>query len=138
MANFNFNEVILGGRLTHDPELKKAGETNVVNFSLAVSRVKKDETDFINCTAFGKTAEFITQFFRKGSCVCVVGSIRVDNYEKDGEKKTATKVIVREAHFVDAKSEAPQPTETPDAAPQSPVPAPAAETNSEDDEDLPF
>lgn len=114
MANLNLNKVVLGGRLTADVELKSTQSgTSVCSFSLAVNRkVQKDkeqQTDFINCTAWSKTAEFISKFFRKGSSICVVGSIQVRNWQdKDGNKRYATEVVVDEALFVDGKNEAEQ------------------------------
>lgn len=139
MANFNFNKVILGGRITKDIELKQAGETGVANFSLAINRRKQGEADFVNCTAFGKLADKAVQFFHKGSCMCVVGHIAADAYEKDGEKRTSTKVIADEIHFVDSKAEAPASDETPKQkeAPAKTAPA-EQEASGSDDEDLPF
>lgn len=139
MANFNFNKVILGGRITKDIELKKAGETSVANFSLAINRAgKKDEADFVNCTAFGKSAEMAATYFHKGSCMCIEGRIQVDNYEKDGEKKTSTKAIVERIVFVDSKSEATAGGSTPAEKAESTKSVPVPEASGSDDEDLPF
>ena len=116
-ANFNFNKVILGGRLTSDVELKTTqGGISVCSFSVAVNRrVGKDkpaEVDFINCVAWRATAEFIHRFFGKGSSICVVGSIQTRSWEdQNGQKRYATEVVVDEAMFVDSKSEA-QPVAT--------------------------
>lgn len=109
MANFNFNKVILGGRLTSDPELKTTQSgLSVTSFRLAVNRRGKDsETDFISVTAWRKTAEFITQFFRKGSSICITGSLQTRSWEgQDGQKRTVTEVQADDAFFVDSKSEA--------------------------------
>lgn len=112
MANFNINKVILGGRLTADVELKQTNSgTAVCSFSLAVNRKYQKEgeaqADFINCTAWGKTAEFISKFFKKGSSLCIVGNIQVRSWQdQNGNKRFATDVIVDEALFVDSKSEA--------------------------------
>ena len=111
MANFNFNKVILGGRLTAEPELKQT--TNgipVVSFSVAVNRrVAKgaeQKTDFINCVAWRQTAEFISRYFHKGSCICIVGNIQVRSWtDQNNQKRYATEVIVDEANFVDSASE---------------------------------
>lgn len=111
MANFNFNKVILGGRLTSDVELKQTQSgISVASFSLAVNRkYSKDgeqQTDFINCTAFRNTAEFIAKYFGKGSSLCIVGSIQTRNYtDANGQKRYATDVIVDETFFVDSKSD---------------------------------
>lgn len=112
MANFNYNKVILGGRLTSDPELKTTQSgTAVTTFSVAVNRkVGKDQeqkTDFITCVAWRNTAEFIARYFHKGSCICVTGSLQQRQWQdKDGNKRYATEVIVDEANFVDGKRDA--------------------------------
>ncbi|MBP3321200.1 MAG: single-stranded DNA-binding protein [Clostridia bacterium] len=111
MANFNFNKVILGGRLTAEPELKQTPNgTPVVSFSVAVNRrVAKgaeQKTDFINCVAWRQTAEFISRYFHKGSCICIVGNIQVRSWtDQNNQKRYATEVIVDEANFVDSASE---------------------------------
>lgn len=111
MANFNFNKVILGGRLTSDIELKQTQSgISVASFSLAVNRkYSKDgeqQTDFINCTAWKGTAEFLAKYFGKGSSLCVVGNIQTRNYtDGNGQKRYTTEVIVDEALFVDSKSD---------------------------------
>jgi single-strand DNA-binding protein len=111
MANFNFNKVILGGRLTAEPELKQTPNgTRVVSFSVAVNRrVAKgaeQKTDFIACVAWRQTAEFISRYFHKGSCICIVGNIQVRSWtDQNNQKRYATEVIVDEANFVDSASE---------------------------------
>lgn len=108
MSNFNFNHIIIGGRLTAKPELKTTPSgTTVCNFSVAVNRKGKEQTtDFINCVSFSKTAEFVSKFFDKGSSICVVGSLQVRRYtDKDGNKRTTTDVLVDSAHFVDGRGE---------------------------------
>ena len=108
MANFNFNKVILGGRITSQPELKTT--TNglmVTTFSIAVGRKgTKGETDFINCQAWRNTAEFICKYFTKGSSICVTGAIQTRSWnDNNGNKRYATEVVVDEANFVDSKSD---------------------------------
>lgn len=141
MASFNFNKVILGGRLTADPELKTTPSgVNVCSFSLAVNRkVGKDaeqKTDFVTVQAWRQTAEFICRYFKKGSSICVVGSIQTRSWQdQNGNKRTATEVVADEAMFVDSKNESGTYT-----AP-SYTPAPAAEPKFEElktDDDLPF
>ena len=117
MANFNLNKVILGGRLTANPELKQTPSgTMVLHFGVAVNRrfgSKNDdgsrnqpEADFINCVAWRQQAEFISRYFRKGSSICVVGSIQTRSYtDQQGAKRTSTEVQVDEAYFVDSKGE---------------------------------
>ena len=110
MANFNLNKVILGGRLTADPELKQTPQgVSVTTFSIAVNRRGKEaQTDFINCQAWRQTAEFICKFFKKGSSICVIGSIQTRSWtDQQNNKRIATEVIVDEANFVDSKADAP-------------------------------
>ncbi len=108
MANFNLNKVILGGRMTADPELKQTPTGNAVtSFSIAVNRKGKDaQTDFINCVAWRNTAQFISNYFKKGSSICVSGSIQVRSWnDQQNQKRYATEIIVEEAYFVDSKAE---------------------------------
>ena len=116
MANFNFNKVILGGRLTADPELKTTPSgVSVTSFTIAVNRrygakagVEEPQADFFNVTAWRATAEFITRYFRKASSICVVGSIQTRSWtDQQGMKRFTTEIIADEAFFVDAKSESP-------------------------------
>ncbi len=106
------NKVILMGRLTREPELRYSNTSNlaVVKFSLAVDRRFKREgqpdADFINCTAFGKTAEFINNYFSKGLRVAVTGRLQVSSWEEEpGKKRYSTDVVVEEAYFADSKKE---------------------------------
>lgn len=98
------NKVVLVGRLTKDPDLKFAAGsgTAVGKFTVAVNRqFKKDETDFINCVAFGKTAETIAQYLTKGRQIAVTGSIRTGSYEsQDGTKRYTTDVAVESFEFI--------------------------------------
>ncbi len=112
MANFNFNKAFLGGRLTADPELKQTQSgVPVLSFSIAVNRKyvpegQQQTADFINCTAWRQTAEFISKYFRKGSSICVVGQIQTRSWTDDqGNKRYATEVLVDETYFVDSKGD---------------------------------
>lgn len=115
MANLNLNKAILGGRITAEPELKQTNSgIPVCSFSIAVNRrVRQTEengaqqtADFINCTAWRQTAEFISRYFHKGSSICVTGSIQTRTWtDQNGQKRYATEVVVDEAMFVDSKSE---------------------------------
>ncbi len=116
MANFNFNKVILGGRLTADPELKTTPSgISVTSFTIAVNRrfgakggTEEPQADFFNVTAWRQTAEFITRYFRKASSICVMGSIQTRTWtDQQGLKRFATEIVADEAFFVDAKSESP-------------------------------
>ena len=87
------NKVVLIGRTTKSPELRYAPGTGtaVCRFTLAVNRpYKKDETDFINCVAFGKIAETIAQYVLKGRQVAITGSIRTGSYENNAGNKIYT------------------------------------------------
>lgn len=102
------NKAILMGRLTRDPELRQTQSgVSVVSFSIAVARrFQKDQTDFINCTAWRQTAEFISKWFPKGSMISVIGSIQTRRYtDSEGKERTATEVVVDEAYFTGSKSE---------------------------------
>lgn len=111
MANLSFNKTILAGRLTADPELKQTQSgISVVSFVVAVSRRFKAEngepiTDFISCSAWRQTAEFIAGHFKKGSSICICGHIETRKWEKNGETRYGTDVIAEEAYFVDSKAE---------------------------------
>lgn len=103
------NKCVLIGRLTREPEVKTAGETSVARFSLAVDRrFKKDgeqTADFINCVAFGKTAEFVEKYAHKGTKFAVDGRIQTGSYtNKDGQKVYTTDVIVEQLEFAESKA----------------------------------
>lgn len=108
MANFNFNRVIIGGRLTADPQLKQTQNgTPVCTFSIAVNRrFAPDQVDFINCQAWKKAAEFLCQYFRKGSSLCIVGSVQTRSWtDQGGQKRYATEIVADEINFVDSKAD---------------------------------
>lgn len=96
------NITVLVGRLTSDPQVKLAGDTTVAKFTLAVNRFKKGEADFINCVAFGKTAENIANFFFKGNQIAIKGRIQTGSYDaQDGTKRYTTDVVVEDFDFID-------------------------------------
>ncbi|MGL6008540.1 MAG: single-stranded DNA-binding protein [Culicoidibacterales bacterium] len=113
------NQTQLLGRVTRDIELKAVGATQIASFSLAVKRSFKDkktgqyESDFLNCKAFGKTAEILANHVKKGNQLAVNGSIQTGKYEnKDGNTIYTTDIIVNGFTFIsEAKPEqtAPQP-----------------------------
>ena len=107
MANFNFNKVIIGGRLTVDPELKTTPSgVSVTSFTIAVNRrTGNDQADFFNVTAWRGTAEFISRYFQKASSICIMGSLQTRSYEKDGQKRFVTEIVADEAFFVDGKND---------------------------------
>ena len=101
------NKVILKGRLTATPELKRTtSDVYVTDFSIAVNRrFNKEQTDFINCQAWRQTAEFITKYFTKGQEILVVGELHIEKWDKDGETRYATRVVVDEVEFCGSKAE---------------------------------
>lgn len=101
------NKAILNGRLTKSPELKQTNSgKSVCGFTIAVDRNRdREKTDFIPIVAWGKTAEFVNQWFGKGDLITIVGRIEVRNYEdKNGNKRTATEIIAEEVLFGGSKS----------------------------------
>jgi single-strand DNA-binding protein len=106
------NKVILMGRLTRDPEVRYGGANNsaVARFSLAVDRrFKRDgdeqTADFINCVAFGKTAEFLEKYARKGTKFVVEGRIQTGSYtNKEGQKVYTTDVVCENVEFAESKN----------------------------------
>lgn len=145
MANFNLNKVIIGGRLTGDPELKTTPNgVSVTSFTVAVNRKGKDgeqTADFISVTAWRNTAEFITRYFKKASSICIIGSLQTRKWQdKDGNNRSSTDVVADEAYFVDAKGENTAQAQT---APSTYVPTTYTDASPHfeevgTDEDLPF
>ena len=102
------NKVVLMGRLTRDPELRFAAGSGkgVCRFTVAINRqFKRDESDFINCVAFGKPGETISEHFAKGNRIALTGNIRTGSYEaQDGTKRYTTDVVVESFEFIEAKN----------------------------------
>lgn len=146
------NLAILMGRLTDTPELRKtANGISVTSFAIAVDRRFKTgderQTDFINCVAWRQTAEFIANYFQKGSMIAVEGTIQTRKYtDKDGNNRTATEITVNQAHFCGSKRENEggySPSYGRNEAPKEAAPsysnASAGDfTELTDDDDLPF
>lgn len=115
MANFNFNKVILGGRLTADPVLQTTPSgIPVTTFSMAVNRNRKNQdgesqADFFTVTAWRQTAAFITRYFRRASSICVAGSLAMRNWtdRQTGQRRYSVEIVADEAFFVDAFKESP-------------------------------
>lgn len=100
------NKVVLMGRLTKEPEVRRTTEDKAVaRFTVAINRRgNNEETDFINCVAFGKTAEVIEKYFNKGNRICLSGRIQTGSYtNKDGAKVYTTDIVVEELDFVETK-----------------------------------
>ena len=104
------NKVIMIGRLTRDPEVSSsASGTAFARFSIAVDRRFKREgepdADFFNCTSFGKQAEFVERYLKKGTKVVVTGRIQNDNYtNKEGQKVYSVRIMVEEIEFAESKN----------------------------------
>lgn len=103
------NLVILKGRLTKSPTLLfgKSG-TAYTSINIAVDRYSKDKNsnaDFINCTAFGKTAELIADKFTKGQEILIEGNLKVDVFEKDNKREYKTSVLIQRAEFCGSKKD---------------------------------
>lgn len=102
------NKIFLLGRITNDLELKE-GKSNYLQFSIAVNREYKNEAgqyeaDFINCTAFGKTAEIISKYFQKGSKILVEGRLQQNRYtDTEGNNKSSYNVVVDKIQFIENK-----------------------------------
>ena len=104
------NRAEIVGNLTHDPEVRFTSGTTqiaVCRFSVAVKRVSRKEgqpeADFLNCVAFGKTAETIGNYFTKGRKIAVYGRIQTGSYVKDAEKRYYTEIVVEGFDFCDSK-----------------------------------
>ena len=126
------NIIVLNGNITADIELKQSQSgASFCNFQIAVGRNytkpgEEKKTDFITVAAFGKTAEFVAKYFKKGSPIIVTGRLEMDNYtDKDGNKRTSYKVMANEVSFAGGKKEE---AESPEAAKFTEMP----------NDDLPF
>ena len=110
------NKAELIGRITKDLDVKTSQAGNsYLNFSIAVDRRFKDnqgnkQTDFLDCKAFGKTADFIGQYFGKGDKIGIIGPIQTDKWQdQNGNNRVSVYILVDEAEFVESKKAA-QPT----------------------------
>ncbi|PTI48421.1 single-stranded DNA-binding protein [Staphylococcus succinus] len=101
------NLTILTGRITKDLEIKKAGQTQVLNFSLAVDNpFKKDDVSFFDIVAFGKTAELLNNYCNKGSKIAVEGNLKQDRFtDKEGKNRSVVRVIANRIEFLDTKGQ---------------------------------
>ena len=151
MSALNFNQAILAGRLTADPELKTTQSgISVTQFTIAVNRPKQkddntDTSDFISCVAWKERAELVTKYFRKGSAIMVIGQIQTRTWtDNNNQKRYATEVLVDNIRFVDSKADAAQksPAANGNTGAPSYIPdaykTPNFEEVSADDGDLPF
>ncbi len=145
------NKVVLVGRLSRDPELRNTQSgTAVAGFTVACDRryAKQGEerqADFISCVAWGKTAEFVNHYFKKGMRIALDGRIQTRTFEdQNGNKRYVTEVIAEGVEFAQSKNEnfdTSVPSEEPEQTALSETIAPSAnglEGLVVDDEDLPF
>lgn len=108
------NKVILMGNLVRDPEIRYSqGENSlaIARFSIAVNRrfprQGEPDTDFFNCTAFARQAEFVEKYFKQGSRMLLTGRVQNDNYtNKNGERVYSVQIIAEEIEFAERKSTA--------------------------------
>lgn len=115
------NKAILMGRLTRDPEMRYTqSNTLVTSFTLAIDRDRKGpngerQTDFIECVAWGKQAEFVKSWFAKGVMAIVVGRIQSRNWEdRNGNKRTSIEINANEVLFGESKKDKTAPKSGPD------------------------
>ena len=108
-----FSKAIITGNLTRDPELRSTGSgTNVCSFSVAVNRVyrdtngeNKEDVSYIDCSAWGKLGEMISQYAKKGSGVLVSGRLNQRSWEdKSGNKRSNTEIVVEDFNFLGGAS----------------------------------
>ena len=141
------NHIVIMGRLTRDPELRRTGSgVAVASFTLAVDRdfTGKDggekETDFIDCVAWRGTGEFVSKYFAKGRMACVSGRLQLRDWtDKDGGKRRTAEVVADNVYFADSKIAAENGSRgaTELAAPAAPAAGSFAPMDYDDDQ-LPF
>lgn len=128
------NNVVLKGRLTKDVDLRytQGSEPKAFcMFSVAVNRLKEGECDFINCKAWGKTAEFLGKYFKKGQEVVLQGRIEVSTQNTDGVNKTFVNVVAERVEFCGSKADNAGGSNDNQSAGFT-------QTTDEEDDDLPF
>ena len=144
-----FNKVILAGNLTRDPELRYTpGGTAVAKFGLAINRKWKDqsgepkeEVTFVDVDAFGKQAELIGQYLKKGSAILIEGRLKMDQWDdkKTGEKRSRLGVVMEGMTFLSGgKSDQPTPQRKIDRSDLPTGTTPAPGTTADPEDDVPF
>jgi single-strand DNA-binding protein len=148
----NFNKVILAGNLTRDPELRYTPKgTAVARLGIAINRrwksetgEMKDDTTFVDVDAFGKTAETIAQYLKKGRPILIEGRLRYDTWEdkQTNQKRSKLGVVLENFQFLDSgRGEgggAPAPRSAPAAAPAAAVESPEPDAPPHEGDDVPF
>jgi single-strand DNA-binding protein len=133
----NYNKVLLMGNLTRDPELKRtSSDMAVAQIGMAVNRRYKDktgeqreETTFVDCEAWGKTAETMAKYLSKGRPVFIEGRLKLDQWQdKDGNNRSKLKIVIESFQFVDSRGNQ---SSTPTAEVTTTTTPPA-------DDDIPF
>lgn len=107
------NHIVIMGRLTRDPELRRTGSgLAVASFSVAVDRdwpnkeTGERETDFIDCVAWRQTGEFVSKWFAKGSMIVVAGRLQIRNWvDKDGNKRKTAEIVADSVYFGESKND---------------------------------
>ena len=149
------NHIIIMGRLTRDPELRRTGSgVAVTSFTLAVDRDfgktenGEKETDFIDCVAWRQTGEFVSKYFTKGRMAVVSGRLQIRPWtDKDGNKRRTAEIVADNVYFGDSKREneggnasygAPAPSFGGYSAPAASAPASDFAMLADDDAQLPF
>ena len=125
------NHITIMGRLTRDPEMRTTQSgVAVASFTLAVDRDfggrdgGEKQTDFIDCTAWRHTAEFVSKYFAKGRMAVVSGRLQIDNYtDNDGNKRRSAKVIADNIYFGDSKKDGASGGQSDEAASFTPAPS---------------
>lgn len=123
----SLNKVLLMGNMTRDPQLSYLpSQTAVVEFGLAMTRKFKkqdgspgEETCFVDCQMFGKRAEVINQYFKKGNPIFIEGRLKLDTWEKDGQKKSRLRVFVENFEFIGSRGG--KPAESHNASAEAPA-----------------
>jgi len=140
------NRVILAGNLTRDPQVKfLANEKAVANFVLAVNNrfkaadgTMKEDTVFVDIEAWGRTAELVGQYLTKGRACLIEGRLKLDSWEKDGQKQSKLRVVADSVQFLDSGNRGERPQTGGDSAPTADAPpaarAPSAPAPAVDDE----
>ncbi len=107
MANFNFNKVTIGGKLTRNPVLYKTiSGRDTTAFNVVIEKTgMRGESVFVRVVAWGETAEFIVRHFREGDSICIVGSLSSRFWiDKHGQRQQRTQIQAQEVFFMDAFS----------------------------------
>ena len=105
------NKVMLVGRLTKMPELKEVKDKKVCEFTIATNRTNGKDADFINCVVWNNQAENLCKYQVKGNIIGVIGELRIENYEIEGNKRYKTYVLVSSIEFLESKKEKKNPYE---------------------------